>query len=655
MAWDDKPPTKSELKVKRDSSWDSAPPSPLELEPSDAGSGESIEALLQQIGDKSSLGYAPQLSAAVGSILPDPSAGVDEELKKQGFNISQPESDYVSLRDADIKRQLGLQERNPIASGIGSGIGLISGGLAGGSALGAAVPALKIAKGSGLISNIAKSAGQGAITSGAYNPGDVEGEISPLQVRDRAQAAAMGGVVGGAVPGVMALPGLAKKGLTSAASKLSGLAKHDIETYAKHTDEINRIIKESGGNLAEMADNVRGEISGGIQKYRQGLNEAIGKELQAAPKDAALSAKPMLSSLKDSLDKVDKDLNPEQHKYISELIQKIGAKTNEAGNINLQDAHKLTEFLQGEAKYNPGGIFPKGDQYAKAAKAAAAKGREIRNLGSEKIGGEVKKGYQALSQLHDIEKNINKNLISPGKADAALFSAASGANPRNAKVLQELSDLTGVDAMGKARLASAARTFGSPDLIPSPNNGAALARLAVGGAAGGLLGASSGEGHSKSGSALGAAAASPLTVKAGINAANLAGKLIPDMGGLSSATGKIASPAAAGIGVGAAMSKGFTPDPFVMLSKSPDSIKQAVDNGAIPAEAVRAVVSKSGELTREDYIKAQRLLKSAQGRQALQAAMYHVSNVGNPEQALGPGHEAAQQKAVIQGGNNVRR
>jgi len=44
----------------------------------------------------------------------------------------------------------------------------------------------------------------------------------------------------------------------------------------------------------------------------------------------------------------------------------------------------------------------------------------------------------------------------------------------------------------------------------------------------------------------------------------------------------------------------------------------------------------SGKLTRESYIKAKRMLQTVQGRKALEAAIFQVHSVNNPEAALGP-------------------
>jgi hypothetical protein len=149
----------------------------------DSSLGDKLQTGLESYGNALSLGYLPQIQAATSPIM----AGVYNAVT--GNNVK-PDS-YVQERDANISRQAEQSKENPISSKIGTGLGFINGA--------ALAPEVNVFRGAGYLPAIAR----GAVTGGAYgaaqNPGDKPGEVSPVQIGDRAKNAAFGAGTGAAL------------------------------------------------------------------------------------------------------------------------------------------------------------------------------------------------------------------------------------------------------------------------------------------------------------------------------------------------------------------------------------------------------------------------------------------------------------------------
>ncbi len=171
---------------------------------------------LEGFGNGASMGYLPQLQAsaevatdaignakdrALKAVGLDHLSSIDSQLRDQGFQL--PDETYLAIRDANIKRQKEQARINPNTSMASNAAGMITSGIAtsglGGSA--AAAPTLlgRVAQG------IKAGSKAGAIYGGVANPGDVEGELSPIQPMERAKNAAFGSVTGGLVGGAAPL------------------------------------------------------------------------------------------------------------------------------------------------------------------------------------------------------------------------------------------------------------------------------------------------------------------------------------------------------------------------------------------------------------------------------------------------------------------
>lgn len=171
---------------------------------------DASPAALQGFGQGFSLGHLPQLQAAAEPLI----TKIGDVVTGQDQSADLP--DYAERRDAWIASQLATQKANPKAY-LG---GQLSGGLT--SAL--AVPMGTLAKGASLGKTVAASMGAGAAIRALQNPGDVKGEVSPLQLEERVKDIGMMVPVPGTEMSVPAAaidaavpfigPGLSKAGQT---------------------------------------------------------------------------------------------------------------------------------------------------------------------------------------------------------------------------------------------------------------------------------------------------------------------------------------------------------------------------------------------------------------------------------------------------------
>lgn len=311
------------------------------------------------------------------------------------------------------------------------------------------------------------------------------------------------------------------RGLAKFGEAISGVPEKEITTYAKNADEIKNAYNANDKSLSKAADTVREKFKTDIETTKSKLNEQIASALKG--NENTIQGQPILDKIESFSSRVNKKLNPEDLQKLNELKKKVQSVVGEDGLINVNDAHDLKKTLQdmGSGAYNQAGaIFNRGDIGSQAAKAGGAVTRE--NLYSAVP--DLKEPYGKLSQLRDLQKNMNKNLIAPKKAEAGLLAAGSGSNPRNVENLEKLGELTGTNMTGEADKLAAMREFADPRFLANATTGKALLHHGAGGLVGGLAGREEGIGFWP-GAIAGAALSSPAAVKAAINSGLLTKKL----------------------------------------------------------------------------------------------------------------------------------
>lgn len=355
------------------------------------------------------------------------------------------------------------------------------------------------------------------------------------EAKDLGEAAKMtagGGLLGAAGYGASKLAGkaiqkgseLSKTGLKRLASNLSGLTEKEIETYASRPEEVKKIMSTFGEG--EAADTIRTEfmnnIRGARQKYGSAIGEALKKPDFIEPKHDLSPVVKKLEEKLSSISKIKEKLGADDINDLRELTKKI-RELGTDGKVSVSELHEIKEFLQDFAKpsyLKNGQIFTRGDLSQGAAKNAA---REAKVM-VDRLAPEIAEANQKLFQMHAIEDNINKNLITPGKAAGGLISAGKGENKQSIRMLKQLSGLTGQDMLKRAEELAAAETFKNAKLLPQDVTGKSLTRALAGTAAGGLIGG-------PVGAMAGAAATSPIAIKAAIDAGQIPMALINKMGG----------------------------------------------------------------------------------------------------------------------------
>jgi hypothetical protein len=354
----------------------------------------------------------------------------------------------------------------------------------------------------------ALSAGQGAVMSALDGK---EGESASDKIARAKSGAKLSGGIQLAAESLPYVGKFVKAAGVKIGSALTGVSDDIIKTYADKTDEVNNMIKSSGGDMTQAADQVRTEVSSGIQSHKAKLNGQISAELKNAPQERVHSIQPIIERLEAAKSKLNPNFKAAAISDIDEMIAAVKANAPD-GMTNLQGLYETKQFLNEGAKsaYTKGGqIFTRASEAARAAKDASTDAREILKPASEVIA----QADNQLASLHRIESKLNKNLLKAGAPDSALFAAGSGGNKRNEAMLKLLGEKSGVDALGKAKQLAAARSFANPSIMPTDATGKAVGRIIVGSGVGGAI-------AGPVGAAVGGALASPMTLKAGINLAS---------------------------------------------------------------------------------------------------------------------------------------
>lgn len=298
------------------------------------------------------------------------------------------------------------------------------------------------------------------------------------------------------------LPGLAKVGEAA-----TGVPARETVTYANKLDEVNQMGRDYGGDVAAAADNTRKKFTSDIAGVRKGANAEISAAKTANP-NVTVDVKKVIESLESAKARLNPKFKASDIQEIDGIIDTVRSAADDAGKMSVADAYDLKQYLGDLAAptYQKGGqIFQTGKDASRAAKTG---GFEAKTLVHEAEPG-IRTADSTLSKLRNIEKNMNKNLITEGKPEGALLAAGSG-NQRARKTLESLGRITGKDMVGEADKLASMRRFASPDILPVDATGKAFARMATGKGIGDKFG--------RMGSLVGLSSTSPWALKGAVNA-----------------------------------------------------------------------------------------------------------------------------------------
>ena len=309
-------------------------------------------------------------------------------------------------------------------------------------------------------------------------------------------------------------------GIKKTVSSLSSIPEKAIETFMDRPQAVKAVGKLSEETaLQDAADKLRQEAVQAISDFKADANDEIGYVLLQKG-DQLIN----VSSIKDTGNKIISKLNPKIVKdaeQITEIQKMIDQFTNLQINpklpfVKATDVNRMKQVMQDAADYTADGVIKQ--QKGVSDHTFKAMAREARKS-IEKLAPEIKVINQNLSKLHNVNKNINKNLISPEKTAASVMGVGSGQNQQAVKQMRKLEDLTGFNYVGRAQEIASAQHFNDPSLIPTISTGrAAIPAMGIFGAGQQFL---SGNVAPAMGSLAFGAMGSPMAIKAGMDAINI--------------------------------------------------------------------------------------------------------------------------------------
>lgn len=320
---------------------------------------KDAETFLRSAGNSAAFGYIPQINAALDPLIYRLSGekAVDDKLRAQGFKIPEHQS-YTEARDKEAADLAKLQSEHPISSAAGTVTGIVGGpgGLIGKGVM-KALPAAAT-----VLGTIGRAGAIGAAEAGLMNPGETEGEVSPLQLGERAKAAglgALGGIGGAAIAEY--LPRLSKtlsKFAEQRAVKALGPMKKDIEILAKtrggSPERVGRTLLDEGiiGNVPVSQGKLAQRIEPALEQSGKKIGELVD-EIGALPgAEDAISRSEIGSKIRKELIHPLKGAigSEEQIAKLDDLISRFESQGEEA--LSLKDAEKMKRLYQDLVKHD---------------------------------------------------------------------------------------------------------------------------------------------------------------------------------------------------------------------------------------------------------------------------------------------------------------
>lgn len=442
-------------------------------QPPETDLGDKVQTFANQASNALTFGYLPQLRAvAERAMFPVLNYLTDSNVE--------PDS-YVDARDKAAAEMAQEAQRNPKSAMAGT----ITGSL-----MGAAIPGAGLGMGAakGIGGAIARGAAYGAASGALANPGDVKGEIDPLQLEQRAKNAQTGALIGAASGGAsqVAAKGFDKladlssqlrKYAETKAFKGSGAMLKDFRTAADK-GEVEKVGRYMLDNKIIQA----GDTFDDVAKKAALANQAAGQELNAiyAPIEQKLADPSFTNRLTaNQLESVkNAGFNPVRDKVaiLEKAKEALGAATDRK-----QALSKLSSYIDDLAEQH-------GDQVLSPWAANEVKG--------------------ALDQSINYSR---RSLAREPGLETAYHAARTAINDKVAKGVAEVGKLTGDQELAK-KLIEANQKYGITKKIKdiaedriSRENANAMFGLrdtlagSFGGAAGGLIGEATGSGHKDAG------------------------------------------------------------------------------------------------------------------------------------------------------------
>lgn len=308
-------------------------------------------AAVQGFGQGASLGYLPQMQAAIEPMVNKIGDAIT------GKDVYDTMGNYTQRRDEASAHLAKVQNDNPKS--------FVGGALAGGLTTGLAVPGGALAEGTGLAAKTAASVGSGVAMRALQNPGDKTGELDPLQTGQRLSN--MSDLKSLAIDAAVPLVGPALSGAGNAAANvaqragfksLGPYARQAMQSMSKgEINSVGQTLLDTGaiGGMPKSYENLAKKISDLKNESGQRLGQTVEQMSQAengmgSGAQIGLSRNQIGNDLEKTLISPNLDVAgiPEKNAKLSEYIanwKRGGLPADAAGPINDQ-----LPLLQAEMK-----------------------------------------------------------------------------------------------------------------------------------------------------------------------------------------------------------------------------------------------------------------------------------------------------------------
>lgn len=307
------------------------------------------QTFLENYGDTLTMGYLPQLQAGAEKIMtPVLNAITGNDVEADG---------YIESRDKNRKRIEELSEENPGSAMVGKVAGIVNQ---------APILAAKAVQGAGALAKVGSAIKTGALYGAAQNPGDIEGELSPLQLGDRAKGAALGAAIGGAVQGAVSAAPTIAKGAKAAAEYVGDLADEKAAKVLGHLSkfeksmekgtakQIGRVLREEGA--IKPWTTTKG-ANAAVERIKEEAGQEIGKIIDNATPGTKIDTVKMADAIRNSETLKELANTPGMESAFTRINSMLDTLAKN-GTVDLKQAQKLRQMVDRGIKFARRGDAP---------------------------------------------------------------------------------------------------------------------------------------------------------------------------------------------------------------------------------------------------------------------------------------------------------
>lgn len=318
----------------------------------------NYQAGLESFGNAATMGYLPHIQAgsqpifdALGDLL-------------NGTNVSGEDYDYIKERDQNIDRQNSLSKQYPEESLYGTILGTAASAIPMTNVISKIKPIGNLMKGKTLPQRVAGAAAAGAVQGAAHNPGDIKGELSPLQLPERATNALVSGAIAAPLHyGAEKFLPKAKQGAKYLKGKAEELAFRGLGPFQRQADQNSHRINQIGRtaldegvivfpptSAAGVADRAGEALVRSGQNLDKIIDELLLLEKQTKGRFSSGSKKRLTDYLKAKLlVKSDVPGIQENNRFFSQMIDDL---YDSMGRMNFEKIRKMKIEVGGASDKN---------------------------------------------------------------------------------------------------------------------------------------------------------------------------------------------------------------------------------------------------------------------------------------------------------------